>query len=406
MTTPPAPAAPASPGPPDRPPPVIVRRKSGQRAWYALGAVVVAAAIVGAGAGTHWYGLSKPASTVCPSNVTLKGAGASFLNAVMSVWKGDFTTATGNQIDWTANGAAGGITDLEDKLVDFAATDEPLNYTDTEAMPGTTLTLPVTGGPVVIVYNLPGYTHVLNLTASQLAAIYLGNVTNWNSTVLSTNNPGLPNEPLISVHRNDGAGTTWALTSFMSIYNTTWSSTVGPTLLPNPWPDPKGAHEVGETGNSALAKEVAGTNYTIGYVDLPDAINDGLLSAGVFNEAGYYVQPTIAATQDAITALSGQPIPSATGNWSAVSWVNAPGDASYPLAALSDFFVLQNPALGYTPNATAAEVLVTWLHWVLTTGQGLAAGVDYIDPPADIVAQDLAALPTITYNGASIPTCP
>jgi phosphate transport system substrate-binding protein len=403
VTTPPTPAAPDTPAGPPR---VVVRRKSGHLGWYAIGAVVVAAVVVGAGAGTHWYGLTKPASSPCPSNVTLKVAGASLLNAVMSVWKADFTSATGNQIDWTASGAAAGITDLEDRIVDVAATDEPLNYSDSTAMPGTTLTLPVTGGPVVIVYNLPGYTHVLNLTAAQLAGIYLGDITNWDSTALASNNPSLPDESIIAVHRNDGAGTTWALTSLMSIYNTTWASTIGPTLLPNPWPAPTGSHTIGETGNSALAKEVNATNYSIGYVDLPDAINDDLLTAGILNEAGDYVQPTIAATQAAVAALAGQSIPSASGNWSAVSWVNAPGATSYPIAALSEFIVLQEPSLGYTPNATAAEVLVSWLHWVLTTGQSQATTVDYIDPPSDIVTQDLAALGTMTYDGASIPTCP
>jgi phosphate transport system substrate-binding protein len=354
---------------------------------------------------THWFGLAPAASSLssCPGGVILQGAGASFLSAVMSVWISGFSAATGDRIDYTANGAGGGITDLADRIVDFAATDEPLNASETTSMPGTVLTLPVTGGPVVVAYNLPGFTGTLNLTAAQLAGIYLGTISNWNSTALQSDNSGLPSGPIVTVHRTDGAGTTYALTSLLSIYNATWSSTVGTTILPTPWPTTP--HEVGEKGNSALAKEVAGTPGSIGYVDLPDAINEGLPTASLANHAGHFVQPTIAATQAAIADLSGQPIPNASGNWSSVSWVNAPGTYDYPLAALSDFLVLQDLSLGYTPNATAAQVLVGWLHWVLTTGQSDSAGVDYTNPPADIVTQDLHALATIVYHGVVPPAC-
>lgn len=412
MSGTPAPASPSSPPAPSAtspaaPAPFVVRRKAGGRIWVAVGVVVVAAVVAGAGATTHWFGF-VPAAThagPCPSKVTLYGAGASFLSAVMSSWQTNFASTTDNQVEYLANGAGGGITDLQEKLKDFAATDEPLNASEAAGMPGTVLTLPVTGGPVAIVYHIPSFSGTLNLTPQQLAGIYLGDITNWNSTLLSTDNHGLPNASIVTVHRNDGAGTTWALTSLFSLYNSTWASTVGTTLLPNPWPSTGQSHEEGETGNSALAKEVKAVNDSIGYVDLPDAINDGLSTAGVYNSAGTAVQPTIPATQAAITALEGQTIPTPTGNWSSVNWVNAPGATSYPLAVLSYFLVLQDVSLGFTANQTTAEVLIQWLHWVLTTGQGESAAVDYINPPADIVAQDLSALGSMEFGGAAIPAC-
>jgi len=408
MNAPPAQAAP----PPETPPgsttqAPVVRRKTSRGLWIVVGVVVVVIVVVGAGFGTHWYGLQKSStsSTPCPTSEILSGAGASFLNAVMSVWTIGYSTASSNQIDYNPSGAGAGIISLADKQVDFAATDEPLNASDVAAMPGSILTLPVTGGPVTIVYDIPGYTHTLNLTANQLSGIYLGTITNWASPVLASNNPGLPSAPIISVHRSDQAGTTYVLTNLLTDVNTTWASAVGTTVLPTPWPKTPSQTEMAEKGNSALAKAVVATKDSIGYVDLPDAINNKLTTAGVLNLAGHYVQPTIAATEGAIQNLSGQKIPPATGNWANVSWVNSPGSYDYPLATLSYFVVLQDTSLGYTPTLAHAEALVQWLHWVLTTGQGLSGGVDYVNPPANIVTQDLNAIGGMEFTGSTIPSC-
>ncbi len=383
----------------------VVRRKRGRGIWVVVGVVVIVLILVGVGFGTSWYGLEKKttASTTCASGVTIQGAGASFLNAVMSVWTSGYSTATGNTIDYTASGAGAGITALAEKQVDFAATDEPLNASDVSAMPGPILTLPVTGGPVAIVYNIPGFSGVLNLTVPELAGIYLGTISNWNSTVLAANNHGLPSDPIVSVHRSDQAGTTYVLTNLLSIYNATWEKTVGTTVLPTPWPTTP--HQLAEKGNSALGKTVAATSYSIGYLDLPDAINDKLATAGVLNTAGHYVQPTLAATNGAIANLSGQPIPPATGSWANVSWVNSPGSFDYPLATLSYFVVLVDTSLGYTSSLQHAQILVQWLNYVLTTGQGDSASVDYVNPPANIVTQDLNALGTMEYQGSAIAAC-
>ncbi len=400
-----------SPTTPSPTAPPVVRRKSGRGVWAAVAVIVVIVILVAVGFGTNWYGLEKPASkssgtsTACSTGVQLLGAGASFLNAIMSVWSGAYATNSSNSISYTASGAGAGITSLSDKQVDFAATDEPLNASEVAAMPGPILTLPVTGGPVTIVYNIPGYAGVLNLTPVQLAGIYLGTIQNWNSSALATNNPGLPNDAIVSVHRSDQAGTTYVLTNLLSIYNTTWNRTVGTTILPTPWPKATGQDELAEHGNSALAKAVASTQYSIGYVDLPDAINNELATAGVLNKDGHYVQPTLAATNGAIANLSGQPIPPATGNWANVTWVNSPGSYDYPLATLSYFVVLQDTSQGYTPSLAHAEVLVQWLKYVLTTGQGDSNAVDYVNPPANIVAQDLAAISAMEYDGSAIPAC-
>jgi phosphate transport system substrate-binding protein len=384
----------------------IVRRRRGRSGLYAvIGIVVVVVALVGAGLTTNWYGLASPSksSAGCPTGITLQGAGANFVLALVSQWQASYKVATSNLVNYNPDGAGAGITSLSEATVDFAATDEPLNASEVASMPGTTLTLPVTGGAVSIIYNIPGFTRPLNLTGALIADIYLGTVSNWNDPLLLANNPGLPNQPILTVHRFDPAGTTYVLTNVLSDDSSAWASGPGTSIAPN-WPSTPNPQNA-EKGNSALAKYVSSTPYTIGYVDLADAVSRSLPSAGIQNPAGHYVIPTISNTQGAINNLSGQPIPPATGDWSGVSWVNSPGSYDYPLAALTYFMVFQNPGIGFAPSLAKTQVLIQWLDWTMTSGQSYSGNLYYVNPPAKLLTQDKSALAGMNFNGATVPGC-
>jgi phosphate transport system substrate-binding protein len=403
----PTPSSVSDPPPPSTP---KVTRRSGRTGLFTVvGIIVIVLILVGVGYETHWYGLSPAAKSVppgdCPVDVTIAGAGASFLTPLMSNWETNYATYSSNKITYSPVGAGTGIGDYESKTVNFAATDEPLTGAEIHDLPGPTLTLPVSGGAVTVITNIPGFSGALELSGVQIADIYLGTVTTWDDATLTANNPGLAgiSSTIIPVVRSDAAGTSYVLTNFLSDDDSTFASDVGTSIQPS-WPAVSGEQAV--SGNSGLAKYVAANDYTIGYVDLADAKSYDLSGiALVENPATDYISPTVADTQSAINALAGQTIPGATGNWSAVSWVNAPGAANYPLAALQYFMVLQNPAIGLNPSVNATQVLIQWLDWALTTGQAATTGLDYAVPPAALIAQDLAALSTINYNGASIPAC-
>jgi phosphate transport system substrate-binding protein len=401
-TDPPAAPPPASSGPSAAAnrPRHMVRRAGPSRRYVAVAVVAIAAVVVGAGYATHWYGLEGPTH-----GITLEGSGASFLLSLMSKWQSEFASAYApNQISYNPGGAGAGITALTDKDVNFAATDEPLTPAETAALPGATLTLPVTGGPVVVVYDLPGFSGTLDLNATQLVDIYSGTVTSWGASALVAHNPGLSglSVPIVPVVRLDAAGTTYVLTNYLSDDVPSWSSSVGTSIQPT-WPSL--AAEQAEKGNSGLAKYVAGQTGAIGYCDLPDALTNHLSVAGIENPSLAYIVPTVANTQSAIDDLAGQPLPPATGNWASVSWVNAPGATDYPLATLSYFLVLQNAADGYHPSLKSAQALVDWLTWTVTTGQQYAAPLDYDEPPAALLTADQSAICSINYNGPSVASC-
>ena len=292
----------APPGLAPTPPPVVRRRGDRGRIYLAIGVVALAAVLVGVGAGTSWYGLRPSSSSGgCPTGVTppLQGAGAAFPASIISQWTAEFQGATSNAVNYAASGAGQGITELTAATVDFAVTDEPLNgteYTDLVAAVGTVLLLPVTGGAVVVVYDIPGFTGTLNLTANELVGIYMGTITAWNDTTLVANNAGLKSITLgiTAVHRSDAAGMSYVLTNFLSDQNRTWRTTsgLGTSILPA-WPVFSGA--AGASGNSAVLSAVKappkGTG-TIGYTDLYDAQIKGLPTAAIKNSAGKNIAPT------------------------------------------------------------------------------------------------------------------
>src|SRR5438046_206534 len=89
----------------------------------------------------------------------LTGAGSTFVQPVYQKWFHDFQAVESNaQINYQAIGSGGGITDLQQKTVDFADSDAPLQPTDMSAFPSGTsvVELPVVLGAAAVAYNVPG----------------------------------------------------------------------------------------------------------------------------------------------------------------------------------------------------------------------------------------------------------
>jgi phosphate transport system substrate-binding protein len=406
--------APPPPNAPDAP--RAVRRRADRGPIYlAVAAIVVVAAVVGVGAGTSWYGLVHASTAACPTGVTLQGAGAAFPSAIVSQWVTNYNKADSNTINYAASGAGKGITDLEAASVAFAITDEGLSSSDTStlyAAVGSFLTLPVTGGAVVLVYNLgSSYPGPLNLTGSEIAQIYLGTITTWNDATLVANNPGLHkvSTAITAAHRTDPAGMTYVLTNLMSLDNKTWRTdpSYGTSLSPT-WPTFSSA--AGETGNSALLTEVGSVGGAIGYTDLYDAQAKGLATASIVDAQGVAVAPSVASTAKAIADVynaTASSLPTPTGDWSSVSWVNGSGAGDYPLATLAYMLVPLNPAtIPAITTAGQASVLRQWVSWVATGGQTYSrTAFPFVSPPAALLTEDVAALSAMNFKGAALAAC-
>ncbi len=382
--------------------------------YAAIGVVIVVVVLVAVGASTNWYGLQKSTTTAaCTSGATLQGDGAQVATPLMGVWTTAYQGTTGNMVNYPGSGSGTGLTHFTSTSIDFAITDDPLTPAERTAMPTQPLTLPFVGGALTIIYNLPGLSGHLNLTGALLAEIYIGNITKWNDPAIAAINPGvnLPAQTIYTVHRSDAAGTTYVLSDFLTQSSSYWSSTVGKGISIS---FPKAPEQTAEKGNSLMISTVTSTKYSIGYSDLTDVLTSASPPqyAGIQNPAGNYIVPTLANTESAIAdkVASMSSIPASTGDWFNVSMVKANGSADYPIATFLYMYVYQATDKGFSPTLDKSQVLVQWLHWALSTGQGLAdetqpSQLYYAPLPGSIINVDEAGIQTMTFNGAGIPSC-
>ncbi|MCI4334952.1 MAG: substrate-binding domain-containing protein, partial [Thermoplasmata archaeon] len=123
-----------APGSGSRP---VVRHRRRYGGLVAL-AVLLALITTTAAAGVEWHwfaGSPKSGTNNCPSGQTLQGNGAQVLTQLADIWSKSFDSATSDSVNYVAGGSGVGLTDLTDRTVDFAATDNPLSPSQRAALP-------------------------------------------------------------------------------------------------------------------------------------------------------------------------------------------------------------------------------------------------------------------------------
>jgi phosphate transport system substrate-binding protein len=196
-------------------------------------------------------------------NVTLNGAGSTFVYPVMSRWTQAYHEAHSSvDINYQSIGSGGGVQQVKAGTVDFGASDYPLDDKALSAMKPV-LQIPETAGPVCLTYNLPELKQPLQLSDEAVAGIFLGKITSWRDPVLVKDNPGvsLPNTKIVVTHRTDGSGTTAAFTSYLSAVSPEWKSKVGQGGSVS-WPG-----GIGGKGSEGVTENIRQSPGSIGYVN-------------------------------------------------------------------------------------------------------------------------------------------
>ena len=339
-----------------------------------------------------------PAST--PGAATLNGAGATFpapfLNLTIVTYTSQFRPNL--QVNYQAVGSGSGVASFTAKTVDFGCSDAALTASQTTALPTQAVTIPETIGAITVAYNLPGIQSGLKLSGPVLANIYLGSITNWNDAQIAALNPGvnLPNHAITTVHRSDSSGTTKWFTQYLSLVSSTWDSTIHYSNSVQ-WPG-----GIGSSGNAAVATSINQTQYAIGYVELAYALQNQMTVAAMQNPAGNYILPSLASTTAAAQDLPISGLPTATGDWTSVNILNAPGAQSYPIC--NPTYMLVYKELNTVPGMTLdkATQLVQWIWYVVHGGQQLSPTLQYSSLPPNIVTLDENTLKSITFNGQTL----
>lgn len=299
----------------------------------------------------------------------ITGAGSTFAAPIYAKWGDASSAATGIKLNYQAIGSGAGINQVNNRTVDFGASDMPVAADQLAAHK--LMQFPTVIGGVDIIVNIPGIKpDELKLTGPVLADIYLGNITKWNDKAIVALNPDLklPSTAIAPVHRADGSGTTFVFTDYLGMQSADWKSKVGSSTSVS-WP--VGAGAKGSDGVAATVKQIPGG---IGYDESAYAANNHLTTAQIKNKDGKFVTPTMAAFQAA----------AANADWSkvqnfAVDLNDQPGAASWPIESAT--FVL----LPMDPKEPAQSAAVKkFFDWGFAHGSDIATQLLYIPLPTSV----------------------
>lgn len=222
-------------------------------------------------------------STAAQANIT--GAGSTFVYPVLSKWAADYQAKTGIEVNYQAIGSGGGISQVNAKTVEFAATDKPLDTTDLHS--AGLIQFPIIMGGIVMAENVKTSNSV-TLDGPVLANIYLGQIKYWDDPAIKALNPklALPHQQITVIYRADGSGTTYNFTRYLASISTTFSKQVG-TNTSVSWPV-----GIGGKGNAGVANFVKTVPGSIGYVEYAYAKENNLPVAKMKLPSGQVVAPS------------------------------------------------------------------------------------------------------------------
>ena len=309
----------------------------------------------------------------------LTGAGATFPNPIYSRWFTEYSQShPGVQINYQSVGSGAGIRQVSQLIVDFGASDGPMNDQQLAESKVKLFHIPTVLGAVVPVYNITGESKDLNFAPDVIADIYLGKISKWNDPRIAKDNPGanLPDHQILPVYRSDGSGTTYIFTDFLSKVSSDFAAKIGKNTSVR-WP-----LGIGQKGNEGVAGMVRQSPYTFGYVELIYAVQNHMSYGTVRNAAGKWVK----ASTDGVTAAAAGASKNMPADYR-VSITNAPGATSYPI---SSFTWLLIPV--HSADPAKGKVLHDFLLWMLDHGEGEASSMTYAPlpkPVADRVRQTI-----------------
>jgi len=311
----------------------------------------------------------------------ITGAGSTFGAPIYSKWAEAAKPSTGISLNYQAIGSGAGINQINNRTVDFGASDMPVKAEDLVAHK--LMQFPTVVGGVVIIVNLPNIKpDELKLTGDLVADIYLGKITKWNDKKIEELNPGLklPSTAIAPVYRADGSGTTFVFTDYLSMVNPDWKSQVGASTSVK-WVAGSGAK--GSDGVDATVRNIKGG---IGYVESAYAIQNKLTTTQMKNKDGQFVSPTMEAFQSSAAAA----------DWSkvqnfAIDLNDQPGAKSWPIESATFVLIPTDPA-----NPAQNEAVEKFFTWGFKDGNKIATDLLYVPLPDSVHSAIEAAWKTMT----------
>lgn len=304
----------------------------------------------------------------------ITGSGASFPDAFYAAAIEAYAEVNPDLIvTYSADGSSAGKEAFGQDLNDFAGTDSLVGDGDGPEE-GSFQYIPTVAAPITVSYNLPGVEGV-QIDQETLAGIFQGDITAWNDPALAATNPELtlPDTAITIAHRSDGSGTTKNFSTFLDEATDTWTLGAADEIE---WPE----GSIGGEKNTGVAQVITQTEGAIGYVDLADATETGLVTAAIENADGAFVQPSLDASTAALAGAEVNPDLS-------YNPLNAAGAESYAIVAPTYILIRTE----YEDENVAAGVK-EFVNYLLTDGQDIAADAHFAALPEELRTQALDTL--------------
>jgi phosphate transport system substrate-binding protein len=226
---------------------------------------------------------------------TLTGAGSSFAAPLYAAMLDKLGQKNQFAMNYASVGSSEGIKRITEKSVDFGASERPLSRK--ELNEHGLLQFPTAIGGVVLTANLPGVNvGQIKFDAQTLGDLYLGRITRWDDARLIALNPGIP-FPKVAIKlvvREQGSGTSFLLSSYLSRVHAKWKESVGVT---NHMTAP-GA--VVAKGNGAVAQAIQSQTGSLGYLEYGYAQDNKLPSIQLKNSFGNFLTADPASISSAV----------------------------------------------------------------------------------------------------------
>jgi phosphate transport system substrate-binding protein len=314
-------------------------------------------------------GVAVAATSGAASAQQITGAGSTFAAPIYAKWGEAASDKIGVKLNYQAIGSGAGINQINNRTVDFGASDMPVKADDLTAHK--LMQFPTVVGGVDVIVNIPGIKpNEVKLTGAVLADIYMGTITKWNDKAITALNPGLklPSTAIAPVHRADGSGTTFVFTDYLSMQSADWKSKVGASTSVS-WP--VGAGAKGSDGVAATVHQIPGG---IGYDESAYAAQNHLTTVSLQNKDGKFVTPTMAAFQAA----------AANADWSkvqnfAIDLNDQPGAASWPIESATFVLLPTDPK-----DVNQSAAVKKFFDWGFANGGKIAEDLLYIPLPGKV----------------------
>jgi phosphate transport system substrate-binding protein len=310
--------------------------------------------------------------SLAASAADISGAGATFPYPIYAKWADAYKKLTGVGLNYQSIGSGGGIKQIKAKTVTFGASDMPLKPDDLKS--SGLVQFPMIIGGVVPVVNVKGVQPgQLLLDGATIAAIYLGDIKQWNDPAIKKLNPKLtlPSTAIAPVYRSDGSGTNFLFSDYLSKSSPKFLSTIGANSSVQ-WPV-----GIGAKGNEGVANMTAQTDGAIGYVEYAYAKQNKMSYTMLTNKSGQAVAPSAESFQAA----------AASADWAAADGyylilTDQAGAKSWPITGASFILVYKQPE-----DAAAVAEALKFFAWAYKDGASMASELDYVPLPPALIAQ-------------------